>query len=240
MRPTLKNSNMPLRDHILVQKNVIAPGALAEFHQYLRRAPMTDSLVSDFENESDATVEWVVNKRVRDTQEVQLTAAVSAKLNDIVQSSVSQFINPFYGVQVRDWEAVHILHYGVGGHYTAHVDAETLYKDEDGRDYWEKTLDRDLSIVYFLNDDFEGGELKFSELDVRVAPQAGTLVCFPSDHNYIHGVVPVTSGHRYSIVTWLRVIGTPSVDEINRQTMDEFNRAWPASVSQPPRFMKRR
>ncbi len=62
---------------------------------------------------------------------------------------------------MRDREPLQILHYGVGGHYIPHVDAETLYKDDDGLELWEKTLDRDLSVVYFINDDFSGGELFF-------------------------------------------------------------------------------
>jgi predicted 2-oxoglutarate/Fe(II)-dependent dioxygenase YbiX len=126
----------------------------------------------------------------------------------------------------------------VGGHYIPHVDAETLYKDDIGLDMWEKTLDRDLSVVYFLNDDFAGGELIFPALDLIVAPQAGTLVCFPSDHNYVHGVNPVTSGRRYTIVTWMRVVGMPSVDEINQLALAAYHRSWPEQVEQPPRLAK--
>ena len=148
------------------------------------------------------------------------------------------FVEPFYNVKIRDWEPLQLLHYGTGGHYIPHVDAETLYTDEDGLELWEKTLDRDISVVYFLNDDFEGGELFFPNLDLLIKPEAGTLVCFPSDHNYIHGVKPVTSGRRYSVVTWMRVKGMPSVDEINQMTMDEYHRRRPKQLEQPPRVRR--
>jgi hypothetical protein len=65
-------------------------------------------------------------------------------------------------------------------------------------------------------------------------------VCFPSDHNYIHGVRPVTSGHRYTIVTWMRVAGMPALDEINQMWMDEYHRHWPKQIAQPPRLGKGR
>jgi predicted 2-oxoglutarate/Fe(II)-dependent dioxygenase YbiX len=183
-------------------------------------------------------VEWVVNKKVRDTQHMSLSSAVTRKLNGIADANVLAFMNPYYNVAVRDREPLQVLHYGVGGHYIPHVDAETLYKDDSGLDMWEKTLDRDLSVVYFLNDDFAGGELFFPLLDLAIAPQAGTLVCFPSDHNYVHGVRPVTSGHRYTVVTWVRIEGMPSVDEINQSAMDEYHRSWPKQIQQPPRVGK--
>lgn len=230
---------MNLRDGVLIQRNAIAAADLAILMDHMRQAQMTDSAVSNFEEEADTDgVEWIINRDIRDTQHVHLTDAITEKLSSIEDASVRTFVNPFYQVEVLDREPAQILHYGVGGHYIPHVDAETLYKDDIGLDLWEKTLDRDLSVVYFLNDDFAGGELFFPGLDLVIEPAAGTLVCFPSDHNYVHGVRPVTSGHRYTVVSWMRVKGTPTVEEINQQWMDEYNRAWPKQIEQPPRLTK--
>ena len=229
---------MNLRDGVLIQRNAIGPNDLAFIVDQVRQARMTDSPVSDFEAPETDAVEWVVNRNIRDTQHVHLSDAVAEKLLSIDAASVLAFVNPFYQVEVQDSEPLQVLHYGVGGHYIPHVDAETLYKDDIGLDMWEKTLDRDLSVVYFLNDDFTGGELFFPALDLVIRPEAGTLVCFPSDHNYIHGVQPVTSGHRYTVVTWMRVKGTPAVDEINQQALDEYHRRWPKQIEQRPRLAK--
>jgi PKHD-type hydroxylase len=230
---------MNLRDGVLIQKNAIASADLEFLRDYLRQARMQDSPVSNFEEEAATDdVEWVVNKKVRDTQHVNLSSAVTGTLNGIADANVLAFIHSYYNVAVRDREPLQVLHYGVGGHYIPHVDAETLYKDDSGLDMWEKTLDRDLSVVYFLNDDFSGGELFFPLLDLAIAPEAGTLVCFPSDHNYVHGVRPVTSGQRYTVVTWMRIEGMPSVDEINQSAMDEYRRRWPKQIQQPPRVAK--
>lgn len=227
---------MNARD-VLIQQNAILFDDLALLNRHVRQAQMTDSLVSNVENTtSDGTVEWVLNTKVRDTQEIALPTGIRDKLRHIDDVNVRAFIDPFYNVRVRDAEPSQILHYGVGGHYIPHVDAETLYKDDSGLDMWEKTLDRDLSIVYFLNDDFTGGELFFPALDLVIQPVAGTLICFPSDHNFIHGVRPVTSGHRYTIVTWMRVEGMPSVDEINQRALDDYHRGWPQQIDQPSRL----
>ncbi|MEQ1579535.1 MAG: 2OG-Fe(II) oxygenase [Steroidobacteraceae bacterium] len=230
---------MTLRDNVLIQHGAIDAEALRFLNDEIRSAGMTDSLVSNFEGEAEpGVVEWVINKRIRDTQEVQLPAGLVARLDAVLDSGVQRFINPFYRVEVRDREPPQVLHYGSGGHYIPHVDAETLFKDDAGLDLWEKSLDRDLSVVCFLNDDFAGGELVFPGLDLTIKPQAGTLVCFPADHNYIHGVNPVTAGHRYTLVTWMRVHGMPTMDEINDMTMAEYHRCFPNQIEQPSRLAK--
>lgn len=230
---------MSLRDNILIQKNAIAPADLELLTRYVQSARMEQTAVSNFaEDAPEQGVEWVVNKEVRDTHHLHQTNTIVRKLRSVLKAGISSFVEPFYNVKIRDWEPLQLLHYGEGGHYIPHVDAETLYTDEDGLELWEKTLDRDLSVVYFLNDDFKGGELFFPNLDFLVTPEAGALVCFPSDHNYIHGVKPVTSGRRYSVVTWMRVKGMPRVDEINQMTMDEYHRVRPKQFEQPPRVTK--
>lgn len=230
-----------LQDSILLQRNAIGADDLKLLNAYVQQAPMVDSLVSNFEHEADSDeLEWVVNRNIRHTQEVQLSTAILQKLRDIDAAAISAYINPFYGINVRDTEPAHILHYGPGGHYIPHVDAETLYTDEIGLQMWEKTLDRDLSVVYFLNDDFAGGELIFPAFDLRIKAQQGMLVCFPSDHHYIHGVEAVTHGHRYTIVNWMRITGTPTVEEINQMNLEEYHRLWPKQIEQPPRVFRRR
>jgi len=234
---------MNLRDGVLIQKDAIGAADLDLLIGHVRQARMTDSPVANFEDapqidEVADEVEWVVNRQVRDTQQVHLPDAAASRLNAIDDASILRFVNPFYRIEVLDREPLQVLHYGVGGHYIPHVDAETLYKDDIGLDMWEKTLDRDLSVVYFLNDDFAGGELFFPALDLVIEPAAGTLVCFPSDHNYIHGVRPVTSGRRYTAVTWMRIKGMPTVDEINQMAMDDYHRHWPKQIEQHPRVVK--
>jgi len=228
-----------LRDHVLVHEGAIPADTLRDLAERIAAAPMTDSLVSDFEGDAEpGVVDWKVDTKIRDTQEVRLSAETRAQLDALLDDLVARHIDPYYAVRIRDREPLQVLHYGPGGHYIPHVDAETLFKDDAGLELWEKSLDRDLSVVCFLNDDFDGGELVFPGLDLVISPRAGTLVCFPSDHNYIHGVNPVTRGRRYTLVTWMRVAGMPSMDEINDETMAEYHRAFPRQIEQPPRVVR--
>jgi predicted 2-oxoglutarate/Fe(II)-dependent dioxygenase YbiX len=177
------------RDDILVCRDAISAEDITWLNEELAQSQMTDSLVSNFAEDAQSDdVDWVINKTIRDTQEVKLSSIATQRLNAVMQASARNLIDPFFRLEVLDWEPVQVLHYGIGGHYIPHVDAETLYTDEIGLEMWEKTLDRDLSVVYFLNDDFVGGELFFPVFDLLIKPQAGTLVCFPSDHHFVHGV----------------------------------------------------
>jgi len=56
----------------------------------------------------------------------------------------------------------------------------------------------DLSSLFYLNDDYEGGELYFPLQDVKFKPKKGAAYFFPGDMNYIHGVTEITSGVRYT------------------------------------------
>jgi len=57
----------------------------------------------------------------------------------------------------------------------------------------------DLSGLFYLNDDYEGGELYFPNQGIEFKPKPAAGYFFPGDMNYIHGVKEITSGIRYVI-----------------------------------------
>ncbi len=57
----------------------------------------------------------------------------------------------------------------------------------------------DIAGLFYLNDDYEGGELYFPNQQIQFKPKAGGAYFFPGDLNYIHGVTEITSGTRYVI-----------------------------------------
>jgi hypothetical protein len=56
-----------------------------------------------------------------------------------------------------------------------------------------------VSGVLYLNDDYEGGEIYFPEQDVKIKPEAGSLIMFPAYRPYFHHPLPVTSGSKYMV-----------------------------------------
>lgn len=56
----------------------------------------------------------------------------------------------------------------------------------------------DLASLFYLNDDYEGGELYFPLQGVQFKPKKGAAYFFPGDKNFIHGVTEIKSGIRYT------------------------------------------
>jgi hypothetical protein len=57
----------------------------------------------------------------------------------------------------------------------------------------------DLAGLFYLNDDYEGGELYFKNQGIEFKPKPGAAYFFPGDIGYSHGVKEITSGIRYVI-----------------------------------------
>ena len=193
--------------YVLIRPNVINSQGLQELVNHIKSSPAEDLSVFD-PDKTNATgqTSWIVDKQTR----------------DLFRNSVREIINPFYQCEVASSEIPQVLSYGIGGHYKPHIDGESIWMTPRGEKIWKKSTNRDLSIVFYLNDEFEGGDFIFPELKIRVRPEPGMMICFPSNHHYMHGVEPVTKGKRYSIVSWATVKGFPSMDEINQQLSQEY------------------
>lgn len=95
-----------------------------------------------------------------------------------------------FGVEHRNHFPWDILKYGIGQNFTNHID--------DHPDYHRR-----ISLVYYMNDDYLGGEIVFPRFGISYKPKANELLMFPSTYTYNHSVVPVTNGTRYAVVSWL-------------------------------------
>ena len=82
--------------------------------------------------------------------------------------------------------------------YVGHVALQRYKINEamqDHRDYW--LYDEDYHIRYgiaiYYNDDYEGGEINYPELNIVHKPKARSLLMHGG--NILHGTLPVTSNH---------------------------------------------
>ena len=64
-------------------------------------------------------------------------------------------------------------------------------------------MERDVSFLFYLNDQYGGGELEFNDLGLTIKPKKGMMIAFPSYKDFAHMVHPVTWGHRYTLVSWV-------------------------------------
>jgi len=97
-------------------------------------------------------------------------------------------------IVVDEMSSLDLLRYEVGQEFKMHVDTIK------GHAEFSKRV---LSIIFYINDNYEGGELLFSKQNVKLKPKAGTILMFPSNFCYPHASLPVTKGTKYSAVSWL-------------------------------------
>lgn len=65
-------------------------------------------------------------------------------------------------------------------------------------DSYDGDTDLAFSMITYINDDYEGGEIHFPNHNISLKPAAGSLVMFPSQEPYLHEVKEVISGDRYT------------------------------------------
>lgn len=102
---------------------------------------------------------------------------------------------PIKGYKIKADPRLQFTEYSVGEHYNWHQD--------DGED--SLTAERYRSIVIQLSDNYSGGFLEYKENGTkRFENGIGSLFTFPS--YYSHRVTEVTSGVRYSLVGWFKLV----------------------------------
>lgn len=138
---------------------------------------------------------------------IELTDELPA-LRQICDPIFRQVIPRHYGLEIEWYEQPHILSYQPGGQYGMHADSE---QQDPATQRWIRGVDRDISLLVYLDMDFEGGALYFPSLGYRLQPRRGMLVCFPSDHRYVHVAEPVTAGVRHVLISWAAARGTSRV-----------------------------
>ena len=56
-----------------------------------------------------------------------------------------------------------------------------------------------ISGVIYLNDDYEGGEIKFPNQNITIKPEAGSVIVFPSYDPYLHHPQKIIKGNKYMV-----------------------------------------
>ena len=95
-----------------------------------------------------------------------------------------------YGVKTKTHDSYQLLKYGEGNFFTNHLDDDLKYP-------------RTISIAWYINDDYLGGEINFPRFNISYKPKANSMLIFPSSYTYNHSVNKVYNGNRYAVVSWL-------------------------------------
>ena len=130
------------------------------------------------------------------------------------------------------------LYYFSGREYVDSVlKSQYYYRIYNKKDYYDWHVDFSLSkmnlfsYVLYLNDDFDGGELKFKNSDIFLKPKKGMLAVFDGGFGNEHMVTTVKTGERYTIGSFW--------DRADCVYTDEQRKAWDDELKHSQKFQNR-
>tara|TARA_E500000318_G_C3551370_1_gene209068 strand:- start:442 stop:1017 length:576 start_codon:yes stop_codon:yes gene_type:complete len=190
---------MELKDYIKVFDNTIEPEKIGSLIKYLNKVKFNPTAVLDREKGK------VINKEIRNTDSWVFNdcSYSNAHWKNFLNHTLANVYHAYREnldlksqVNCKDITSIEALKYEEGGFFKIHHDHHYL-------------APRTLSMILFLNNDYEGGELIFdgpkkgTEKIETVLPAPGRVVVWPSTFLYPHSVEKVTKGTRYTVVSWL-------------------------------------
>ena len=136
------------------------------------------------------TVFSLYTNKEEDADYNNLKKILNKKIDIAVSKCILDFIKKT-GIKIKEREPWEVLKYEKGQMVTWHCD--------DGEVHPSK-----VSFVYYINDDYEGGEIQFKNkvYTMPIKPSKDSLIIFPSGTDYIHRVLPVTEGTKYSVISF--------------------------------------
>jgi len=125
----------------------------------------------------------IINPSIIDETNERLTS-INKKVRNAIVNSSKDYANE-HNIDLGYLTPISIAKYSTGKEMGSHIDS---YDDERSPV---------LSVVLYINDNYDGGELYFKEQEVLIKPTAGSLIAFPSVDPYYHQSMVVTKGLKY-------------------------------------------
>lgn len=197
-----KNESLPeeLNNYIKIYDNILPEEVMKNFYKICKEH-------GNFKNKgkivSYAGEDNTINTEIRDTfcwnlknldEESKTTVHWCNLLINLFSEKIKEYAKNVseQGISCRIQD-IQVLKYEKKGHYDFHVDHGT-------------STPRTLSCIFFINDDYKGGDLMFKtpvgNKQLKIDKKINRLIIWPSNFLYPHAVLPVTEGIRYSVVTW--------------------------------------
>lgn len=139
------------------------------------------------------------------------TMWISKTDDPVVQPMMKRLCEQF-GVPFENAESLQVVKYKPGTYYKEHHDS--CCDDTDAcRQFTGNSGQRILTILVYLNDDFEAGETHFPTLETKLkAPPRGAVVFHPMSKTHpeachpkaLHAGLPVSTGEKYICNIWIR------------------------------------
>jgi predicted 2-oxoglutarate/Fe(II)-dependent dioxygenase YbiX len=166
---------------------------------------LCDSILNEFSDEKEWQKTLIaggcIDNTIRAAETIELSYPQVIAKNTEIRTNLDKAIYASAGLAIKKYNdkfnycnieqdsGYELLRYKKDQFYTKHTDSF-------------KSAPRSVSCSFALNDNYEGGEFAFFNCELIYKLKKGSCIMFPSNFMYPHEIKPVTSGTRYSIVTW--------------------------------------
>lgn len=125
---------------------------------------------------------------------IKLYQLIDSYVDECVEKYIDRY--PYYGEILSKKGDYSSIRYDTGSFYREHVDIGNLDDDDE-------TSDRKIAIYIYLNDNYEGGILKFPYQDVQFKAGIGDVIVFDCGALHPHESTEIESGFKIVITNWL-------------------------------------
>ena len=190
---------MELKNFIFVKDDVIPLSALSSLLKWANKESESFKdacIIGENSNQViDSTIRKVKNFNLNPNSKFKTEIHWFNLLKYLFVDLCKEYQNKYCtNLCLSGFSEISILKYENHGHYKFHTDHHA-------------SAPRTMTIVYLLNNDYEGGNLVFGDhtsskeiLTIEKVPNRAII--WPSNFLYPHKVIPITKGTRYSIVSW--------------------------------------
>lgn len=169
---------------------------------------LCDEIVNEYKDSDEwkngSIGEYNVDSNIRDCDSIFISKESIINKNPNIRKNLDDRIYRVVSECLKDYIQLHytfrsniesdsgysLLRYKKGQFIKTHIDASSRSA-------------RELSLSINLNQDYTGGEFSFFNGELNFNLKKGDIIIFPSNFMYPHEVLPVLSGIRYSIITWI-------------------------------------
>ncbi len=201
----------------LIIKNFLSASTCDEIAKYTSKTSAVEQ-AKVRTKEMNSLLKAKVDKNIRKTVLHKLPK-VFHKAYDLSFKTHQAAIENYFNIALMTSTDLQTLEYTKGSFYIKHADDSSELVNDMGETigFLQVAPQRKLSTVLFATSSekhdaqgmqFKGGELLFNYLfdvdgnPIRIFPEAGDMIVFPSNPIYSHEVVPVEEGYRLTLVQW--------------------------------------
>jgi len=183
---------MDLREFVQVYDNVLPQSTLTTFLKVCKTFDWDDATVGYDE----------IKKDIRQVKKCNLEDTSNSMTNvhwfNVMRHSFFTLLEDYLSSKKLSAtfgpiDALQVLQYKETDHYTYHHDSAP-------------NTPRTFSFIFFVNENFEGGELAFQNPngtgEYTIPKKENRMIIWPSSFLFPHKVMPVKNGERYSVVAW--------------------------------------